>query len=542
MPIVGHETRSQQLGLGLLEQIRRQATDPNLHRLIGWLAETLDGHVTLTGPKGQLLAQSSDQACAALAPAAHERSRVAAGELKSAVLDDGPLKARLLAIGPHAPHAVLAAARTEPYCGPMAETVGHVADLLALLLPTAELKAGWCRLQQAATDLFLAIFQLLMAGQVSAARRSVASVAPQALTDDTIRLYIVDCRAGNRDRTAEVIEAAIHDAFTARKGTKAGRGPAFAQGVLVVRCPAYDNHLIVVAPAGNDPTSPDRSAPVGDALRRVVADQPGHYLGASETTALARTADAYRDASRALIVAEHVPERTWQYNGRSQIAAVLDGQAFQWAEMFLQPLSNVPSERDQLIGTLCLGLTFPAGEAAAILDVHRNTIASRFKRAADLLELDLGDIRGRAVLDLALQIEARAASIHPAPPHDGTASLEGLLSTCTVRTWAEMTLAPLDGDHRDLRRTLRAWLAHNTNADGAAAELGVHPQTIRGHLRAAERLLQRTLLAGAAGAHDLVIALFVTGDIPTLPPHVPPVPQHSCSAREARAEESTRST
>ncbi len=543
MPIGGHETRRERLQLGLLEQMRRQANDPSLQRLIAWLADAIDGHVTVTSATGQLLAQAPEGARAILAPAAHERSRVAVGELKSAVLDEGSLKARLLAIGHHAPHSVLAAARTEPYPAPVAEIVGHVADLVALLLPTTEFKASWQRVRQATTEVGVAIFQLLMGGQVALARRSAASIAPQVLADD-VRVYVVDCRAGKRDHTAEVIETAIRNCGLARRRTKAER-EATAPGALVVRCPAYDNHLIIVTPAEDGPRQPSgsgRSNPVGETLRKIVADQPGHYLGASETTALARIADAYRDATRALNVAQHLPERTWQYNGHSQLASVLDDRAPQWAETFLQPLFHAPyAERDHLFTTARLALAFPTTEAAKILDVHRNTVASRFRRVGDLLQLDLSDIRARAVLDLALQIDARAASLQPTPPSSGTASLEEVLSTCTAHTWAEMTLAPLDQDQRNLRHTLRAWLAHNTSADCAAAELGVHPQTIRGHLRSAERLLQRTLLAGAAGAHEMVIALFITGRIPTLPVDAPPLlPQHLYSVCKARAQESTR--
>ncbi|NUK87889.1 helix-turn-helix domain-containing protein [Streptomyces lunaelactis] len=109
------------------------------------------------------------------------------------------------------------------------------------------------------------------------------------------------------------------------------------------------------------------------------------------------------------------------------------------------------------------------------------------------------------------------------PPSWDTPSLDDLLSTHPAQAWADLTFAPLEQDRRDLRRTLQVWLGHNTNADSAAAELEVHPQTIRGRLRSAERLLQRSLLAGAAGTHDLVIALFITGGIPTSPGRLQPL-------------------
>ncbi|MET8677022.1 helix-turn-helix domain-containing protein [Streptomyces sp. NPDC004647] len=522
MPIVGQATQSERLELGLLGQIRRQATDPNLPRLIAWLAEAVDGHVTLTGATGELLAQSSDAASRALAPAARQMSRVAAGELMSAGLDDGALKARLLAIGNQAPHAVLAVARTKPYPASATEMVSHVADLLALLLPTTELEASRHGVRQTVIRLQQSIFQLLMCGQTPAARRSAASLAPGVLAD-AVRVYIVECRTGHRDRTAEAIETAIKDVAPATKTQPGGPTPP-VQGALVVHCPAYDNHLVVVAPARDHPPAPHSVDPVGARLQAVIADRAGHYLGASETTALDHTADGYRDAFRALSVAQHMPERAWQYNGHAELAAVLEDHAYSWAEAFLQPLISAPcSEGVEVFSTLRVALAFPIAEAARILDVHRNTVARRLKGSAELLQLDLGDIRARAVLDLALQIDAKAAGIDPRPSLTGPVRLEDVLSAPAARAWAEMTLAPLGQDRRDLRRSLRVWLAHNTNADQAGAELDVHPQTIRGHLRSAERLLQRSLLAGASGAHDIVIALFIASDIPTLPGQVPPL-------------------
>ncbi|MET8678515.1 helix-turn-helix domain-containing protein [Streptomyces sp. NPDC004647] len=520
--MVGHEKRQERLERRLLQQIRHQAAAPNLPRLVGWLAEVLDGHVTLTNSDGWPLAASSKAAHEVLATAADEISRLAAGELKSAVLDERALKARLLAIGPEAPHAVLATARTEPYPPQAAKAVSHVADVLTLLLPTLNREHAWHQVHEAAAEVHVAILQLLMSGQATFARRAAASLAPGAL-DDTVRVYIVDCSTGDRHYTAEIIQQEIRNPSPPGV-TMPTPEPALIDGALLVPCPAYDNHLIVVAPADNEPSA-QGSESVDATLRRVTAALDDHYLGVSEAAALAHTPDAYRDATRALSVAQHLPERAWQYNSHAQITAVIDQEeAFHWAEAFLQPLINASrAERDDLFTTVRLALAFPTTKVAKVLDVHRNTVTSRFKKAAELLQLDLSDVQACAVLDLALQIDATDPVGRRKNSYQAEARLQEMLSTPSAKAWAEMTLAPLNQDDRNLRRTLRVWFAHNASADCAATELGIHPQTVRGHLRSAERLLQRTLLAGASGGHDLIIALFIAGDIPT-PPRVCGIP------------------
>lgn len=515
MSIVSHEERHGRLEHRLLQQIRHQVTAPSLPRLVGWLAEVLNGHVTLTSSDGFPLATSSKAAREVLAPAADAIARVAAGELKSAVLDEEALKARVLAIGPEAPHVVLATARSEPYPPQAAKAVSHVADVVALLLPTLNLENGWHQVYKAAAEVHAAILQLLMSGQATSARRAAASLAPGALAD-TIRVYIVDCSTGDRQYTAEIIEEEIKNPSSPGV-VMPSSAPALVDGALLVPCPAYDNHLIVVTPSHDEPSA-QGSESVDAILRRVTAELDGHYLGVSEATALAHTGGAYRDAGRALCVAHQVPERVWQYNSHSQITAVIEQEeAYRWAEAFLQPLLTVSqAERDALFTTVRLALAFPTTKVAKVLDVHRNTVASRFKKAAELLRLDLGDVQACAVLDLALQIDAATPVGRRKNSYAGEACLQEVLATPSAKAWAEMTLAPLNQDDRDLRRTLRVWFAHNASADCAATELGVHPQTVRGHLRTVEHLLQRPLLAGASGGHDLVIALFIVGDIPTL--------------------------
>ena len=60
-----------------------------------------------------------------------------------------------------------------------------------------------------------------------------------------------------------------------------------------------------------------------------------------------------------------------------------------------------------------------------------------------------------------------------------------------VGGWARELLGRLEGDTRNVRRTLRTWIAAGGNAERAAQSLGVHAQTVREHVRSAEPVLER---------------------------------------------------
>ncbi|MFE0515792.1 helix-turn-helix domain-containing protein, partial [Streptomyces sp. NPDC058964] len=110
----------------------------------------------------------------------------------------------------------------------------------------------------------------------------------------------------------------------------------------------------------------------------------------------------------------------------------------------------------------------------------------------------------------------------PGPPrHDtadtapgaGAVRFGDLLAGTALRTWAHDLLGRLTRDGRDLRGTLRAWIAAGGNAERAAQDLGVHAQTVREHVRSAEPVLERQLLAAGADLYEVVLALLATGDL-----------------------------
>ena len=64
-----------------------------------------------------------------------------------------------------------------------------------------------------------------------------------------------------------------------------------------------------------------------------------------------------------------------------------------------------------------------------------------------------------------------------------------------------------------MRRTLCTWIAARGNGERAAQSLGVHAQTVREHVRSAEPVLERQLLATGADLYEVVLAHLAAGDL-----------------------------
>ncbi len=186
--------------------------------------------------------------------------------------------------------------------------------------------------------------------------------------------------------------------------------------------------------------------------------------------------------------------------------AVLHG----WTARVLRPLDSLPHHtRAELLATTRLGLEFTAVSAAKVLGVSRNTVRARMERAEALLGTDFTDLTARAVVHLALNTQEHAEH----DPDTAPAEAGELLGGPAMRTWAHDLLSRLDADTRDLRRTLRTWIAVGGNAERAAQTLGVHAQTVREHVRAAEPVLERQLLAGGGDLYEVVLAHLASGDL-----------------------------
>ncbi|WP_354637773.1 helix-turn-helix domain-containing protein [Kitasatospora camelliae] len=516
--VADHRVRMAQERVERLEKLLAQARERDagedrgdrIERITSWLAGAVGGSVALCGGRPE----GSPAGGWTVPPAAERAVRdLAAGRLRAAALDDGELRLQLVAVGRRSPYPVLVVGRREPFDRDAKAVVTHTADLLALLLQVAEAEQGRDRLAEVASSLRLAVFQLLMGGEVTLAQRSAEGLGNRLLDTDSARVYVLEGPAAERDRLA----AACAEATEGR--------------ALVVRCPAYDQHLIVVAPlSGTDSpaggTAVERTVPgldpdagwdeVGAVLLRFVADHPERFLGGSGALPLSQTAGSYGDATRALAIARLTPVRAALYAAESRLVGVLDPLAAGgWAAAVLRPLRELPySGRDQMLGTLQLGLEFPATSAGRILGVSRNTVRARLDRAAGLIGLDLSEVGARAVLHLALRLDAARGPLAEPPggPVDGTAvDAAEVLSGPGGSGWARTLLARLDEDGRDLRTTLLTWLEENTGVERTARRLGLHPQTVREHLRGAELLLCRQLLSGGGGLYEVALAFAAVG-------------------------------
>jgi DNA-binding CsgD family transcriptional regulator len=476
---------------------RLRPTGDGVPGVVEWLAGTLRADVSLREGTGRLLAGTPAELDEALL------RDLAAGRIASAACEDAGHHLRLVRVdrGGAEPAAVLAVRRAAPF-GPAASTVvARTAQALALLLTArASAEAGY-RLERATADLRLAILQLLMVEETVSARRVAAGFWPGLLDTDTAVVHVVETDPDRRDRLAR----------DCREATR--------EQALVVRCPARDGHVIVVAPRDD----------TGEELRAVIARHPGALLGGSVRQSLVRTATAYGQAVSALAVARVRPGRTAVYAERTRPERLMDPAELRaWTARILRPLDGLAHHtRAELLATARLGLEFTAVDAAKILGVSRNTVRARMDRVAALLGADFTDLTVRATAHLALNAEAGAP--HSAARETGRPEqprLTDLLTGPALRAWAGGLLARLDPDPRNLRRTLRTWIAAGGNAERTALALGLHPQTVREHLRGAEPVLERGLLAGGGDLYEVVLAHLAAGDLahPALPGTNPPDP------------------
>ncbi|GAA0926182.1 helix-turn-helix domain-containing protein [Streptomyces thermoalcalitolerans] len=471
----------------LLDQLRPAGRD--VHKVVAWLAASAHGTACLLDGAGTLLAGEPPSSAEGLD--GDLVADVVTGRLAAAALQDRGRHIRLVRVGgpPASSAGVLAVLRAEPFDRQSAGMVTRTAAVLDLLLRARGTDETGRRLAQATSALRLAVLQLLMVEDTVSARRVAAGLWPGLLDTDTACVYVLETRRGTRDRlAAECLEAT------------GGRA-------LVVRCPAVDEHVIVVAPAES----------TGGTLRSLVGGRPHTFLGGSTRHSLARTATAYGQAVSALAVARFRPDRTAVYAERTRPERLMDPEALHaWSARLLCPLDTLPHHMHaELLATTRLGLEFTAVSTAKILGVSRNTVRARMERVEGLLGADFSRLTVRAVVHLALNTRAglghRPAS--GTAPGPGAVRLGDLLAGPALRGWAHELLGRLTAGTRDLRGTLRAWITADGNAERAARLLGIHAQTVREHVRGAEPVLERRLLDGGRDLYEVVLAHLAVGDL-----------------------------
>ncbi|MFE2580491.1 helix-turn-helix domain-containing protein [Streptomyces sp. NPDC059378] len=491
----------------LLELLRPAGRD--VRKVVDWLAATVDANVSLRDDTGTLLAGpatlpdrslpdgslSEGSLSGESLPDESLAADVVTGRIASAAWQGRGRHLRLVRIElqRRSSAALLTVDRAAPFDRRASEIVTHTAAVLEVLLRARRTTTTVRRLQRAAADLRLAILQLLMVEDTVSARRVAAGLWPGLLDTDTAGVYVLEGRTEERDELAErCVEATGEQA-------------------LVVRCPAMDAHVIVVTP---------REA-TGEDLRALIADRAGTYLGGSTRQNLACTATAYGQAVSALAVARFRTDRTAVYAERTHPGRLMDPAALRaWTSALLRPLDTLAHHTSaELLATTRLGLEFTAVNAAKILGVSRNTVRARMERVESLLATDFSALTVRAAVHLALNTQvglpADGTAARPAP-----ARLDDLLTGPALRTWAQDLLGRLDTDARDLRGSLRAWLAAGGNAERAAQQIGVHAQTVREHVRSAEPVLERRLLTAGSDLYEVVLAHLVTEELdrPALDP------------------------
>ncbi|WP_377272949.1 helix-turn-helix domain-containing protein [Peterkaempfera sp. SMS 1(5)a] len=479
----------------LLRVVRRQGS---LADVLRWLGRRIGAEAAWLSGRGTVQAATPGFPGAVLDALAEQLGRLAAGRLAAATARVGGAEVRLEAFAGREPRPVLvtvSAAELPQEAAVLASRTGGLVELLGRALEADDSSRGF---EQKARQVRFAVLTALMAGDITLARRMTTGDVPPLLTAERARVYLLHCPPADRDRLVRAYQDA-----------SGYHGPD-----LMVHCPAFEEHLI--CPVAEDADAAGRLGR-GAVLRRLVEENPAYALGVSRPHPLDATARAYGEALHALAVARNSPRRLVAYRGRPSLVDLLPSRdAVAWARAYVQPLHTVPR---LTVDIMRLAVTFPRAAVARLLQISRNTVAAHCQRAEEAMGLDLGEVRVRATLDLALSLSAVHGGLqfHPGDPggpaeaaesREPVPSLEDLLATRPARTWAESFLAPLrDAGHDHLYVTARAWIEANADAQRTAGQLGVSRNTVRSRLRVAERLLQRDLLTTGQGVHDLVHAV-----------------------------------
>ncbi|WP_046086634.1 helix-turn-helix domain-containing protein [Streptomyces antioxidans] len=558
----------------LLHEVRRQMSrgagaDPR--PVLEWLGHQIGADVALLGSEGAVEASTARFPRRILPPLEPTLARLSGGQMAAAAIESGALQVRLEALGPHAPRPVLVVAGTSAPTREAASLVSHAGGLIALLDRAQDADTTFRGYQYKARQLRFAVFSALLAGDLTLARRMTTGAVPALLDAARLRVYLLHCPPEDRDRLAQTYQDGsgyhgtglmVHcpafkehliclvaeegadgpadrptdrptdgpaDRPTDRPTDGAADGPADPDGSGAESADEAGGRFD--AGPGGEPDAdphgsadgPERPQGQGAVLRRLVRENPLYALGISSPYPLGATAEAYGQALHALAAARHTPERMAAYLGRTPLVPLLPhSEAGSWARALLGPLGSTPRAT---LDITRLAVTFPRSAVARLLDISRNTVSHHLGRVEATLGLDLGDVRTRAALDLAFCLtggqpdgglgsetgfgSAGGFGVHGVRP---VPTLEELFRTAPAHAWAREFLRPLqDTRGRDLHTTLRGWIDANTDAQRTARHLGLSRNTVRAHLRAAERLLSRDLLTTGSGIHDLVHALHITG-------------------------------
>lgn len=153
--------------------------------------------------------------------------------------------------------------------------------------------------------------------------------------------------------------------------------------------------------------------------------------------------------------------------------------------------------------------------AAKVLGVSRNTVRARMERVESLLRTDFTDLTVRATVHLALSTQVSLADGQAAP------RARGRPAPGWVICWPGPPWRPGRGNCSGAWTATPAICAAHCaagspcggNAERAAQTLAVHAQTVREHVRSAEPVLERQLIASGGDLYEVVLAHLATGEL-----------------------------
>ncbi|MFE5534907.1 helix-turn-helix domain-containing protein [Streptomyces sp. NPDC056492] len=412
--------------------------------------------------------------------------------VRSAVLHGERTAALLFALGGDGGRA-LAAVLDLPHRPGAAVLLADAAAVMELVLRAEEAERREERAELAESRAREAVLHLLMNGRLSTARQIAEALGCPSLPDP-LRMYVVECRAGQRGEVARIC------------------GELTGGRAWIVRCPVYVRHLIALVPAGLAGSA--AHDPLSEALVGAARDRS---VGVSGQLLLREAPAAYTQAFHALAVARGRAGRHARFGPGPELELAAHAAGTGWAEALLAPLHTYEPRRPQDPGAQELRATAHAWlnfgpHATRLLKIHRNTLATRLRLVESVLGTDLARLPGQAELSFALRLTPGGPGAAPGAPAGVPAGapgdLEGVLRHRDLSAWARAHLAPLTGPDAPpgARETVRAWLRHDAHLVPAAAALGISVPGARKRLTRIEALLERSLLQSPSARHDLWLA------------------------------------
>ncbi|GAA2101613.1 hypothetical protein GCM10009801_74970 [Streptomyces albiaxialis] len=457
-------------GFGVVRRLTRAAAESQ-DALLAEAAALVDGWAAVVNPLHGTVHSSPRGAGPAAVGAAtrpHAYPRLLTRQVAGAVLVLGPGATAHASHSAHVPHA------SDP------ADAALVADTAADLLRVRSRRAD-----DAEQRLHSAVLRLLLRGQRQLAAELLGGTSATHAT--VYRLTGDAVRAAHRELWREALPGA---------GTGASTGP-----VPALVCRYGTDELVVVALHG----AHDEQHAMLSLMARA-ADRHELTGGVSDPAPLDMIGTAWAEAGTARDSAA-VGCLTTSLGAHELLHVVPADRLAAWSGAVLMPLHR--EQRRTLEAWLRAG---SAHAAAPVLGVSEGTVRARLPVIASLLAADLDHPTVQAQLLLALRAPAApsAPTVRPAPEPPLPA---GLLSPEEAARWATTLLSPLD---TQLRIAVRCWLRHRGRTAPAAAELGVHRETLTAWLAKCGRLLDLDLSSPTVRAelHLAAETLATPDDVP----------------------------